>query len=193
MAADDDAQPEGSNRRSGWLQIQTIGDLETSFEPAFSIWDRLRHIHEAPLKNFRRSFWWFRKTFFTKPPTATPAYLVKMTKPEVVRFFGRHHFEPGWEMSYNYHGEVLNLRRVVHVDHERYTWWQVHIRGFLHGDAGIELTAHYETEPAEHPDANIDLYGLDIETGMEAIEALMDDEGIDYEYLEPDDRTGISA
>lgn len=193
MATDDDATPDGSNRRSGWLQLPTIGDLETSFEPAFSVWDRLRHIHEAPLKNLRRSFWWFRKTFFTKQPTATPAYLVEMTKPEVVRFFGRHHFEPGWELSYNYHGEVLNLRRAVHVDDERYPWWQVHIRGFLHDGAGIELTAHFETEPAEHPDAHINLYGLDVEAGMAAIEELMDDGGIDYEYLEPSDRHDISA
>ena len=109
-----------------------------------------------------------------------------MTKPEVARFFGRHHFDPGWELSYNYHGEVLNLRRVEYVDHERYDWWQVHVRGFRHGEDHIELTAHFETEPSEHPDAHIGLYGLDVDAGMAAIVDVMDDGGIEYEYLEVD-------
>lgn len=179
---------DSERRRSGWFP--SVDDVGASVEPAFSVYDRLRHIHEAPLKNLRRSFWWLRKTFFTKQRTKTPAYLVEMTKPEVVQFFGRHHFEPGWEMSYNYHGEVLNLRRVEYVDDERYNWWQVHVRGFLRGDAGIELAAHYETEPAEHPDAHIRLHGLETERGMAAIRELMDDGGIEYERVEPDARHG---
>lgn len=186
-----DAESDVSNRRGGWLQLD-LDDLRAPVEPAFSVFDRLRHIHEAPLKNMRRSFWWIRKTFFTKPRTPTPAYLVDMTKPELVRLFGHHHFDPGWEMSYNYHGEVLNLRRVEYTDHERYEWWQVHIRGFLHDGGGVELTAHYETEPAEHPDAHIRLYGLSVEKGMTAIQEIMDDESVEYEYVEPDDRTGVS-
>jgi hypothetical protein len=163
---------------------------DQSVEVAYSVYDRLRHIHEAPLKNLRRSFWWVRKTFFTKQRTPTPSYLVDMTKPEIVRLFGRRHFEPGWEMSYNYHGEILNIRRVKYVDHETYDWWQVHIRGFPH-DEGTELTAHYETEPAEHPDAHIQLYGLDVDQGMTAVRKILEDEGIDYDRLEPAERPGI--
>lgn len=162
-------------------------------EPAFSVIDRLKHIHEAPLKNLRRSFWWFRKTFFTKPPSVTPAYLVELSKPEIVRFFGQRYFEPGWEMSYHYQGEVLNVRRVEHTDHDRYAWWQVHIRGFLNGESGIELAAHYETEPTEHPDAHIRQSGIDVEHGMTVIRDLMDEGGIEYTYLEPEDRHGVTA
>lgn len=193
MASRDDARTGASNRRSGWPRLPGVGDIGTSVEPAFSVYDRLRHIHETPLKNLRRSFWWIRKTFFTKPRTDTPAYLVGLTKPEIVRFFGCHHFEPGWEMSYNYHGEVLNLRRVEYVDHERYEWWQVHVRGFLRGEGGIELTAHFETEPAEHPDAHIRRYGLDVGKGMATIREIMDDGRITYEYVEPDERSGTST
>lgn len=170
------------NGTSGIGAIQSI-----SFEPAYTIIDRLRHIHRAPLKNLRHSLWWIRKTFFTKPRSVTPAYLVDMTKPEVVRLFGRNHFEPGWELSYNYLGEVLNLRRVEYVDHDRYNWWQVHIRGYHHdGDGGgIELTAHYETDPSEHPDAHINLYDLDVDRGMNAIQDILDDEDVEYRRLEP--------
>lgn len=191
MGRGDDRSIDSSSRRSGWLELSIPVKIGATAEPAFSVWDRFLHIHEAPLKNLRRSLWWIRKTFFTKSPTETPAFFVEMTKPEVVEFFGRRHFDPGWEMSYNYHGEVLNVRRVEYVDHERYNWWQVHIRGFHHGDDGIELTAHYETEPSEHPDAHIKLTGLDVERGMESIRSIMDDDGIEYEYLEADERESV--
>lgn len=174
-----------SARRGGWFQL-SLADLGGPVEPAFSVWDRLRHIHEAPLKNLRRSFWWIRKTFFTKPRSRTPAFLVDLTKPELVEFFGRRHFDPGWELSYNYHGEVLNVRRVEYRDHERFSWWQVHIRGYHHESGGLELTAHYETAPSEHPDAHIDLYGLDVEKGMSIIEGILDEGGIDYEVIQPE-------
>lgn len=192
MVAGTDDEIDTSSRRSGWLQLPQLGEFGQPFEPAYSVWDRLRHIHEAPLRNLRRSFWWVRKTFFSKPPSETPAFLVELTKPEVVGFFGRHHFEPGWELSYNYHGEVLNLRRVEYDHKENYEWWQVHIRGFRHGDDHIELTAHYETEPAEHPDAHINLYGLDVPKGMTAIRELMERDGIEFEYLEAAERAGVS-
>lgn len=183
MDSGDRPEIEVSNRRGGWFQLRDIGHIGAPIEPAFSVWDRLRHIHEAPLRNLRRSLWWVRKTFFTKPRSDTPAFLVEMTKPEIVQFFGTRHFDPGWEMSYDYHGEVLNLRRVEYVDHEQYNWWQVHIRGYHHDGSGIELTAHYETEPSEHPDAHIDLFGLDVEKVIAAVEAILRDGDIEYDPL----------
>ena len=158
-----------------------------SVEPAYSVVDRLRHLHTAPLNNLRHSLWWVRKTFFTKPRSVTAAYIVDLTKPEIVGLFGRNYFEPGWELSYNYLGEVLNLRRVEYVDDGPHDWWQVHIRGYPHRDGGIELTAHFETDPSEHPDAHVRLYGLDVDYGMEVIRTILEDEGVDYRYLDPTD------
>lgn len=185
MASRDGERPETTGARRGVLGLSLTGVLDGATEPAYSVYDRLRHLHEAPLKNLRRSLWWVRKTFFTRPRSETPAFLVERAKPELVRFFGSRHFEPGWEMSYHYQGEVLNLRRIRYVDHERYDWWQVHIRGFLNDMGGIELTAHFETEPAEHPDAHVALYGLDVEEGMRVLEDLLDEGGIGYERIEP--------
>lgn len=162
-------------------------------EPAYSIGDRLRHIHQAPLANLRRSIWWVRKTFFTKPRRDTAAFHVDVTKPEVVRLFGRRHFEPGWELSYNYLGEILNLRRVEYDDDGLYDWWQVHIRGYPLADGGIELTAHFETDPSEHPDAHVRLYGLDVERGMEVVGEILDDEAVEYRYLEAADGQAESS
>jgi hypothetical protein len=153
--------------------------------PAYSVLDRLRHVHRAPLRNLRHSLWWVRKTFFTKPRSVTPAYLVDMTKPEVVGLFGRSHFEPGWELSYNYLGEILNLRRVEYVEEGRYDWWQVHVRGYVHETGGIELTAHFETEPSEHPDAHVRLHGLDVDRGMSTVRDILDGAAVAYRRLEP--------
>jgi hypothetical protein len=176
-----------------WIPLVAAGAIGSGqpAEVAYSVFDRLRHIHEEPLRNLRRSYWWVRKTFFKKSRSPTPSYLVDMQKPEIVGLFGRRHFEPGWELSYNYHGEILNLRRVQHVDNGEYDWWQVHIRGYPH-EEGTELTAHYETEPAEHPDAHIRLHGLDVEYGMAVVEEILEDEAIDYRRLEPSERPGVS-
>lgn len=155
--------------------------------PAFDVVDRLKHVHEAPLRNLRHSIWWLRKTFFTRRRTPTPAFLVDLEKPEVMACFGRHYFEPGWELSYNYLGEILNIRRVEYRAETDYDWWQVHIRGYVHDDGGIELTPHYETEPTEHPDAHVDLVGLEVEYGMDAVRQILEAEDVEYEVLEPDE------
>lgn len=179
----------GSGGRSVDLPlVDTIGDAPP-VQAAYSVFDRLLHIHETPLKNLRQSYWWIRKTFFTRPRTPTPSYLVDLDKPAALEVLGQRHFEPGWTFSYNYHGEVLNVRRGEYVDGE-YTWWQTHVRGYDHPE-GIELTAHYETDPAEHPDAHIDLHGLDVDHGMAEIKQILDERGVEYQRLAPEERPGI--
>ena len=124
---------------------------------------RIRHLPEGPLKAVRLSLWWLRKTFFTKPKPDNPAVFVRLTNQELVELLGREYFEPGWELSYSYRNETLNLRRVEYVAAHPlgYEWWQVHLRGYLH-EAGsrfeedtFELAAHFEVEPTEYPSAHI--------------------------------------
>lgn len=146
--------------------------------------DNLRHLVDVPLLNLRRSIWWIRKTFFTRPRSNAPSIVVPLSDAETTHMLGRHYFEPGWEMSYHYRGEILNLRRVEYVDHPSgFEWWQVHIRGYYHPD-GIELAAHFETEPSEHPGAHIDLFGLDVDRGMETLMDLLDTEEIEYDSVD---------
>jgi len=97
--------------------------------------ERLRHLPGTPLASLRRSVWWIRKTFFTRPRPGNPGYVVPLTEDDVKRLLGRHYFDPGWEFSYSYRHEVVNLRRVEFYDHPDYLeceWWQVHIRGYDH-------------------------------------------------------------
>ncbi len=122
-----------------------------------------------------------RKTFFTKPRSSTRSLTVPLSVAEVTRLLGQHHFEPGWELSYHYRGEILNLRRVEYVAHPSgLEWWQVHLRGYDHPD-GLELAAHFETEPSEHPDTHIETVGLDVDRGMATLTDLLDEHDVEYE------------
>jgi hypothetical protein len=149
--------------------------------------ERIRHLPEGPLKLGRLALWWLRKTFFSKPKPPNPAVFVELTEQELVELLGPVHFEPAWEFSYSYRNEALNLRRVEYVaDHPLgYEWWQVHLRGYEHPDR-FELAAHFEVEPTEYPSAHVGHVGLDVERGNEALMAVLDAAGVEYEYLNPD-------
>lgn len=150
----------------------------------YSIIDRLYHIHETPLILLRHSYWWIRKTFFTRPRSEAPAFFVPLRKPALVALLGQRYFEPGWVFSYSYRGETLNLRRPEYVENDSpYEWWQTHVRGYDHPD-GMELTCHFETDPSEHPDAHVNYVGLSVERGMEQLHSILEDEGVAHERVE---------
>jgi hypothetical protein len=145
---------------------------------------RLRHLPETPLRALRRSFWWIRKTFFSKPKPQNPAVVVAMDEAEAVAFLGERFFEPGWEMSYSYRNEIVNVRRVRYLrDHSSgLHWWQTHIRGYDHPD-GLELAAHVEPEPAEHPDEHVSGEFIDVPGGNATLVGLLDDGDVEFRRI----------
>lgn len=153
--------------------------------------ERLKGIADAPFNFLRFSLWWIRKTFFTRPRSKTDSLVVSRSKPEIKELFGRHYFEPGWETSYQYRNEILNYRRVEYdADREPpLEWWQVHIRGYAHPPGSgrtsskVELTAHYEPEPVEHPDAHVSKNHIVLDRGMEAMRAVLDENDVEYELV----------
>jgi hypothetical protein len=155
---------------------------------------RLRNLPTGSLRMGRFALWWVRKTFFTREKPENPAVFVEMTAEEITELLGQQYFEPGWEMSYSYQNEKLNLRRVEYVpDHPTgIRWWQVHIRGFHHS-AGeefetdtFELAAHFEAEPIEYPRLHVEEVGLEIERGARTLMGILDAHGIEYEFMYPD-------
>ncbi|GAB6861416.1 hypothetical protein ACFR97_06195 [Haloplanus litoreus] len=145
---------------------------------------RLRHLTEAPLRALKWSFWWLRKTFFSKPKPENPAVVVDMGESAAEAFLGTHFFEPGWEMSYHYHNEVVNVRRVRYLDDHPsgLHWWQTHVRGYAHPD-GLELTAHLEPEPAEHPDAHLDGEFIDVPRGNATLVGLLREADVEFRRI----------
>jgi hypothetical protein len=160
--------------------------------------DRIRHLPEGPLKMAKFALWWTRKTVFTKPKPDNPAFFVSMPEEGIVELLGTEYFEPGWELSYSFRNETLNLRRVEYVadhpEHPDYHWWQVHIRGYLHGpeegfdEDTFELAAHFELEPTEYPRPHVEHVGLEIRRGAEALRDILEAHGVEYEYRYLDGR-----
>jgi hypothetical protein len=160
--------------------------------------DRIRHLPEGPLKMAKFALWWTRKTVFTKPKPDNPAFFVTMSEEEIVELLGGEYFEPGWELSYSFRNETLNLRRVEYVadhpEHPDYHWWQVHIRGYLHGpedgfdEPTFELAAHYELEPTEYPRPHVEHIGLEVRRGAMALRDIFEAHGVEHEYRYLDGR-----
>ncbi|MFB6256976.1 MAG: hypothetical protein ABEH58_09685 [Haloplanus sp.] len=100
-------------------------------------------------------------------------------------------------MSYHYHNEIVNVRRVQYIDGHPsgLDWWQTHIRGYDHPD-GLELTAHLEPEPAEHPDAHLNGEFIDVRRGNETLVGILEADGVAFERIgdwSGTDRTGDRA
>ncbi|WP_435158770.1 hypothetical protein [Haladaptatus sp. DFWS20] len=146
--------------------------------------ERLNNLQEGLVKLLRFSWWWGRKTFFTKIDTKPrPAIIVQQAPTEIEHLLGRHYFEPGWEFSYNYKGEVLNLRRAEYVEQTPYPklhWWQIHLRGYEVPSGELALTPHFEPDPTEHPDAHISQNFIIRDRAMETIAELLDKENKYY-------------
>lgn len=147
-------------------------------------------LKDSFLRDSKRLLLSVRGRFFTRPKPVEPAVIVPLSPDEAERVLGERHFAPNWDMSFAYFGEVLNLRRVEYVtDHPSgYEWWQVHVRGYHHPE-GLELTAHFETDPSETPDAHVDRVGIDIDRGLEELVAVLEDTGVSTRSLSPNTAT----
>ena len=78
----------------------------------------------------------------------------------------------------------MNLRRVRYVrDHPSgLRWWQTHIRGYSHPD-GLELAAHVEPEPAEHPDAHVAGEFIDVPRGNATLVGVLEEADVAFRRI----------
>lgn len=147
--------------------------------------NRLVNLDDLPWKTIRRTLRWGKKTFVTDDRSDVQSLRIDATQAQIRELLGNCYFEPNWEFSTYYAGEVLNLRRVRYADHDRLAWWQVHVRGFQEGNS-LELDPHWEPEPSQHPNAHLTEDYINIERGIKALERILDEENIEYEHLDPD-------
>lgn len=102
-----------------------------------------------------------------------------------VETLGSRYYAPNWEFSYHKRGEDVNLARVFHdrreVEGETYEWFQTHVRGYVHEDGTLWLTAHEELEPTEHDREHILGVGYDGLAGLDTLAVTLDEAGLPYE------------
>lgn len=127
----------------------------------------------------RRTFDSIRQTYFSKKARNTQ-FRVNVGIDELREELGKLHFTNGWELSYQYKGEDLNMRRPQWRD-DQYNWYQLHVRAFeVEGKDYVEVHAHYELEPTEHPYGHIQGTNFEINTGADMFEDILDDLQLPY-------------
>lgn len=132
-------------------------------------------------RTIRRVFNGIRNRYFTV--NVERRQFVVDTDIETLRHeLGRRHFTNAWELSYQYKGEDMNMRRPEYVD-DKYGWYQLHIRGFKTG-SGVELITHLELEPTAHPYDHIAETNYSEDRGAEMTAEILDDIGVSYERIE---------
>ena len=145
-------------------------------------WDWVRHAYRS-----------FRRSWFTRNRPEYHEYIVVAddidglvpAERTVLSVLGRESWSPNWEFSYNYRGEDINLAHVFYddreVDGDRYTWWQDHMRGWVHHDGSVWLTGHRELEPTEHAVGHLNAVGFDKDPAMAHGMNVFDTAGIAYD------------
>lgn len=105
---------------------------------------------------------------------------------ELRDLLGDAYFTNGWELSYNYKDEDMNMRRPLRKD-DTYEWYQTHVRGWRQDDGPTKLEIHEDLEPTEHPYYHLhppDDANLSENEAIYDVAAILDDAEIDYKILD---------
>lgn len=144
-------------------------------------------IESLPPWLFRRTKTWFdviRLLFFTKDVDVRDVR-VHASVDEVRAALGDEYFTNSWELSYNYEGEDLNMRRPLRKDDE-YEWYQTHVRAWEQDDGTVLLECHEDAEPTEHPYYHLNPpEDMDLDHGEAVADTIgvLDRAGIDFELV----------
>jgi hypothetical protein len=110
---------------------------------------------------------------WSRPKPDVPTFSVAAEADDVVSAIGVRGYQPNWEFSYHYQGEVLNQADITWANVsgvDDVDWWQTHVRGWVRNDLDhVELAAHWEPAPTEHPVAHLRGTGFDRERAMESL------------------------
>lgn len=147
-------------------RVQTKGkELGPTDAVAVMPWDVIKH-----------AFQQFRHASFTTERTG-PWIEVEATVDEVEWLLAGQHFAPWNKFSFNYKGEVLNMRRIESVsdgEGDDLTYWQLHVRVFERPNGNVEVRAHTEECPLVHPEEHIDMENVTTDGAMDRMRSIFE-------------------
>ena len=122
-----------------------------------------------------------RRLLASRDPPNKPALYVPGASPERLKqVLGGYYFAPAWLLSYHYHGETLNMRRVEYRPAKNpRPWRQFHIRGYVYEDGAL-LQPHTEPEALQYPGAHR-TEEPETEDALKRLGVILGMEGYDYE------------
>jgi len=94
-------------------------------------------------------------------------------------------FTNGWELSWHYKGEDMNMRRPLRLD-DQYEWYQTHVRGYVDDDGTVYLEAHEDLEPTEYPYWHLyppEDAARNQRRALADVAEVLDDNGIEYRKI----------
>lgn len=138
------------------------------------------------LRGIKRTFDKLRLLVGTRSKEHRDIY-VKASIETVRNALGDQYFTNGWELSYNYKGEDMNMRRPLRKD-DTYEWYQTHVRGWsVDNGHACKLECHEDLEPTEHPYYHLnppDDAKLWARAPVDTVCKILDDADIEYEKIE---------
>lgn len=111
-------------------------------------------IRDIPWETIETAVKAFRIAWFTKPKPDIDGFVVSETVEDIEDRLRRDFHYEGAPYSYNFEGEILNLRRPEGF-HDDGTPMEHHIRGFEHDD-GVELLCQWEASRYEAKEQHLD-------------------------------------
>jgi len=155
-------------------------------------------IGRLPFRYFRRMLRDFGNRYFGKPrPRGVPGIVVDAGPDELDKAFRPRHYEPAGLFSYQYDGEVLNLRRPDDFDPDPVTGEPVamenHIRGFALDSGKTFLLAHYEANRFSETSDHFDAENFSWDTGAATTATDLDELGLEYERVDSEAASGVTV
>lgn len=138
------------------------------------------------LRYIKKAFDYVRSFLFTKNVDDRGIDIVAFVSIEELRDeLGDAYFTNGWELSYNYRGEDLNMRRPLRKD-DTYEWYQTHVRAWG-GEWTTRISVHEDLEPTQYPYYHLnppDDAVFSQDDAIDAVAAVLDDAGIVYTVVD---------
>ena len=134
-----------------------------------------RQTYIMALNLFTRLVEWIRRTYFNRPWPDRPRLLIDADVGELERWLREERRFEGTPYTYEYEGEVLNLRAPWGLD-DRGRQRELHVRAReIDGPMGatLEVITHTELSRYEHKQEHIDGVGLDWSEGRVAMRGIL--------------------
>jgi len=149
-----------------------------------------------PFRALRRGWHELSSNYFTSPrPTGVTALLMQGDLTEIEKKLRNDHFESGDMYSFEYDGEVLNMRRAsdfIERDGEIIAL-ELHLRLFETENNGYLCLAHDEASRLEEWGAHIRETDFSWDRGTDLMETACDDAHILYTRIESEDAVGVKV
>lgn len=156
-------------------------------------------IGRLPFHALRDGLREYRDRYFgVDRPKGVPGVIIEADQDDIEAAFRQRHFESGALSSYDYAGEVLNLRRPRGYESDPLTGelvpMETHVRTFETESQDVLAIAHDEANRFEATGEHLDTDALySWQTGRATVEEVLDDADIIFRSIDSERAAGVTV